>query len=57
MNPAAFLSGIFISPYVTSRASVQTINMGHIGRWETDWISSEVGRQQAQPVCLLSKSH
>ena len=39
MNSTADLSGIFIIPDVTARASVQIINMGDIGPWETDWIS------------------
>ena len=34
MNWAADLGGIYIVPNVT----VQNINMGDLGPWETDWI-------------------
>ena len=56
MNPAADLGGMFIVPDVNVCASVQIINMGHKGPWETNWISIEfkgrltVGFRQVQKV-------
>ena len=39
MNLATDMGGIFIIPDVTARASLQIINIGDTGPWETDWIS------------------
>ena len=38
MNSAADLGGIFIIPDVTALSSVQIMNMGDVGPWETDCI-------------------
>ena len=38
MSLTADFGGMFIVPDVTARASVQIINMGDVGLWETDWI-------------------
>ena len=39
MNSAADMGGMFIVPGVTICASLQIINIGDTGPWETDWIS------------------
>ena len=57
MNSAADLGGILIVPDTTAPVSVQIMDMGDRGPWETDWISTtRVLRQLqgTQPICLLS---
>ena len=39
MNSAADFGRMFIIPDVNVRVSVQIINMGDKGPWETNWIS------------------
>ena len=39
MNSTTDLGGVFIIPGVNVRVSVQMINMGDTGPWETNWIS------------------
>ena len=57
-HSAAFLGGILIVPYVTSRASGQNMNIGHMifeDRLDNDNLSSEVKRQR--PASLFTFSH